>query len=313
MMRDMRSYRTIRNAFLAAAALSTLPSLIAQQENQDSSRTKAIALEQQNQNAQAQQIWEAIAKTDPQNAEAFAHLGLLEARQQHYDSAIDFYRRAAAINPDLPNLQMNLGLALFKIEQFPDAVKSLSSELEKHPGDPRLTILTGMAHYGMKDYLVAIPYLKRATERDPQSVSLRLTLAHSCLSSKQYQCVIEAHKEILALQAESPEADLLAAEAFDQLGDSAKAAAAIQAALSINPNVPNAHFALGYILWTQRKWTPAADAFQQELHIDPNHAQAQTWLADSQQRLHQTASNALPSPRPTSLQEMLESIESPTP
>ena len=98
----------------------------------------------------------------------------LKFAQEHYESAIDYYRQAIAINPNLPGLQMNLGLALFKVAQFPEAIKSFSSEIRKHPGDLRLTILLGMAHYGMKDYLVAIPYLKRATERDPQNVPLRI-------------------------------------------------------------------------------------------------------------------------------------------
>src|SRR5581483_11814347 len=70
-----------------------------------------------------------------------------------------------------------------------------------------------MAHYGMGDYLVAIPYLKQAAKMDPQSLPLRLTLAHSCLWSKQYQCVMDVYKEILALNAESAEADMLAGEA----------------------------------------------------------------------------------------------------
>ncbi len=181
-------------------------------------RSRAMALEQKGLNAEAEQIWSGIADADPQNAEALAHLGLLEARQEHYDKAIDYYRRAVAINPDLPGLQMNLGLTLFKAAQFPDAIKSFASEIRKHPGDQRLTILLGMAHYGMKDYLVAIPYLKRATERDPQSIALRLALAHSCLRSKQYQCVLNVHEEILALKPDSAEADMLAGEALDQMG-----------------------------------------------------------------------------------------------
>ena len=161
----------------------------------------------------------AIAKADPRDAEAYAHLGLLEARQEHYEAAIDYYRRALAINPDLPGLQMNLGLALFKVAQFPDAIKAFTSEIKRHPGDLRLTILLGMAHYGMKDYLVAIPYLQRAAEQDPQNVTLRMTLAQSCLWSKQYQCVLKVHKQLLALKAESAEADMLAGEALDQMGD----------------------------------------------------------------------------------------------
>jgi len=55
---------------------------------QDGSAQKALALERQGQNAEAEQAWQSIARSNPQNAEAFAHLGLIEARQEHYDDAI---------------------------------------------------------------------------------------------------------------------------------------------------------------------------------------------------------------------------------
>ena len=166
---------------------------------QANSRQKALALEQQGSNAESEQIWRSIAQQDPHDAEAFAHLGLLEVRQEHYDEAIANYRKAIAISPDAPGLQLNYGLALFKAGQFKESIKPFTAELRKHPGDQRLTILLGMAHYGMGDYLVAIPYLRQATEKDPQSLPLRLTLAHSCLWSKQYQCVLDVYKEILSL------------------------------------------------------------------------------------------------------------------
>jgi tetratricopeptide (TPR) repeat protein len=276
----MRSYPNLRFAFLVAALLTLIPVLIAQEQDQNNPRTKALTLEQQGQNAEAETAWIDIAKADPANAEALAHLGLREARQEHYPAAIDYYRRAASINPDLPGLQMNLGLALFKIDQFPDALKSFSSEFVKHPGDQRLTILIGMAHYGMKDYLVAIPYLKRATEHDTHSLSLRTTLAHSCMSSRQYQCVLKVQQEILDLKAQSAEMDMLAGEALDQLHDSAGAENAFRAAASINPNEPNVHFGLGYILWTQSKWAEATNEFQLELQHDPKHV-ARVYMLDS--------------------------------
>jgi tetratricopeptide (TPR) repeat protein len=266
---------------LIATALTVLPALMAQEQDRAQIRSNAIALEQQGLNAEAEQIWNAIAKADPRDAEALAHLGLLEARQEHYQSAIDDYRRAMAINPDLPGLQMNLGLALFKVAQFPDAIKSFSSEIKKHPSDLRLTILLGMAHYGMKDYLIAIPYLKRATESDRNNVALRLTLAHSCLRSKQYQCVLGTHQEILALSTASAEADMLAGEALDQMGDRAGAVKELRAAVVADPSQPNVHFGLGYLLWTENNWSEAANQFQLELQNDPGHLKASIYLADS--------------------------------
>jgi tetratricopeptide (TPR) repeat protein len=258
-----------------------MPVLVGQQEDRAQIRMRAIALEQQGLTAEAEQIWDGIANSDPRDAEALAHLGLLEARQEHYEAAIDYYRRAVAINPDLPGLQMNLGLALFKVAQFPAAMESFSSEIRKHPGDLRLTILLGMAHYGMKDYLVAIPYLQRATEHDPQSIPLRMVLAHSCMGSRQYQCVLSVHEQILALKGESAEADMLAAEAFDQMGNSAAAEKQLSKAAQINPKEPNVHFGLGYLSWKQGRWSDAAQEFQLELDNNPEHKISRIYLADA--------------------------------
>jgi Flp pilus assembly protein TadD len=123
--------------------------------------------------------------------------------------------------------------------------------------------------------------LKRATEQDLQNVTLRMTLAQSCMRSEQYQCVLDMHKEILALNAESAEADMLAGEALDHLGHSAEATKEFRSAIAKNPKEPNAHFGLGYLLWTQGKWAEAVSEFQLELQNDPRHARARIYLADS--------------------------------
>ena len=256
---------------------------------QGNTRQDALILEQQGKNEEAAQVWRGVVQSDPRNAEAFAHLGLLEARQEHYDKAISFYREALALSPEFPGLQMNLGLALFKTNQFQASIKPFTAELQKHPGDQRLTILLGMAHYGMGDYLVAIPYLRQAAEKDSQNLTLRLTLAHSCLWSKQYQCVLDAYKEILVLNAESSEADMLAGEALDAMGDTTKATEQFRAAVRANPKEPDVHFGLAYLLWTQSQYTEAATEFQAELDNDPAHLQARAYLGDCDVQLHDYA------------------------
>ena len=234
-------------AFLALAASCALA--------QGGPRAEALALEQQGRNAEAEEAWKTIAQADPSNPEAFAHIGLLESRQENYAGAIASYRKALQLAPAMQGLEMNLGLAYFKASQFPDAIKAFSAELQRQPPNSpaaeRLTILLGMAHFGLGDYFIAIPYLQRATQDDPQSLPLRLTLAHSCLWSKQYDCVMSVYKEILALNAESAEADMLAGEALDEKGDDAGAIQQFRDAAKANPKEPNVHFGLGYLLWKQ--------------------------------------------------------------
>ena len=107
------------------------------------------------------------------------------------------------------------------------------------------------------------PYLKQATAADPQNLPFRLALAHSCLWSKQYQCVLDVYHEILTLNAESAEADMLAGEAMDEMKDNAGAIAQFRAAVKADPRQTRmCTSASGYLLWGSCNYEEAAQEFQ---------------------------------------------------
>jgi len=248
-------------------------------------RETAITFEQAGKSAEAENAWRAVLKSQPMSAEAYAHLGFLEAQQQRYSQAIPLYRKALALDPRMPALRMNLGLALFKGGELKDAIRIFESLLKQQPASSlegqRLKTLIGMSHYGLSEYAAAVPYLKQATAEDPEDLPFRLLLAHSCLWSKQYQCVLDVYREILNLNAESAEADMLAGEAMDEMQDHAGATQQFRAAVKANPREPNVHFGLGYLLWTQGQYDEAILEFKAELANVPNNAQALTYLADT--------------------------------
>jgi tetratricopeptide (TPR) repeat protein len=245
----------------------------------------AFALEKQGRNAEAEAAWRALAEKNPSNPEPLAHIGFLEAREQHYAAAVSYYRKALALNPEMPGLRLNLGLALFKGGEYNEAIgvfePLLKGQPASSPESERLTLLLGMSHYGLGEYAAAAPYLKKASEQDPQNLTLLLTLAHSCLLSKRFPCVLDAYHRIVALNAESAEADMLVGEALDEMKDSAGATREFRAAVAANPKEPNVHFGLGYLLWTQKQYEEAAREFQAELDDTPGYTQAMLYLADS--------------------------------
>lgn len=249
----------------------------------------AYALEQQGKNAEAEAAWREFLKVHPSSADAYAHLGLLEARQEHYKEAAPLYRKALALNPAMPGLRLNLGLALFKSGALQEAVQTFTILLKSEPPSSaealRLITLTGLAYYGLGEYAAAVPYLKRATDADKQNLPFRLALAHSCLWSKQYQCVLDVYHEILTLNAESAEADMLAGEALDEMKDPAGAAQQFRAAVKADPREPNVHFGLAYLLWGMMQYDEAAKEFQAELANNPDNAQAMVYLADTDMKL----------------------------
>jgi tetratricopeptide (TPR) repeat protein len=252
---------------------------------QDPNRQRALALQQEGKNAEAEAAWRVFLKAHPNDPEPYAQLGILAARQQRYKEAAGLYRKALAMNPEVPGLRLNLGLALFKSEDLKDALsefeKCLKAAAPNSPELDRLNVLIGMSHYGLAQYPEAIPYLKQAAGKDTQNLTLRLALAHSCLWSKQYPCVMDTYKEILALDPESAEAYMIAGEALDEMKDNEGSTKMFRAAAKANPKEPNVHFGLGYLLWTQKIYAEAAMEFQAELANDPNHVQSLMYLGDT--------------------------------
>jgi tetratricopeptide (TPR) repeat protein len=235
----------------------------------------------------------ALSKAHPAYAEPCAQLGLLEARRGHYPQAIVYYRKALALKPAMPGLRLNLGLAFFKDGQYKEAIQTFTPLIRSHsessPEMQRLTVLVGMSHYGLGEYQAAVPYLKRAANRDGQNLSLLLTLAHSCLLSKQYQCVLDTYHRMVAQNADSAEADILVGEALDEMKDTIGATREFRAAVQANPKEPNAHFGLGYLLWTQRQYQEASQEFQAELENTPDYTQAMVYLADADIQMNRIA------------------------
>ena len=260
-------------------------------------RQSAIQMQEAGRFAEAANEWRIYLKTHPTSAEANADLGLVEARQEHYKEAIPPYRKALAIDPQRPEIRLNLGLAYFKSAAMKEAIETFTPLLKTYPADSpdhfRVATLIGMAHYASGNYSAAIPYMRAAADADPQNILYRFSLAQSCLNTKQYQCVLDEYQELLKLNAESAAADMLAGEAYDEMKNSAGAIQQFRAATKADPKWPNAHFGLGYLLWTQNQCEEASKEFQAELDIVPEDARAMTLLADCKVQIGQL-NEALP-------------------
>ena len=287
-------------AAVTVCALALVQALCGQSPNAlDPQRQTALTLEQQGKSVEAEAAWRAYLKTHPSSPEPYAHIGLLEAHQGHFKQAVPLYRAALRLGPEVAGLRLNLGLALFKDGDMKGAIAVFQRLLKNDPNSEQLNTLIGMSHYGLAEYAEATPFLRQAAAQDPPNLPLRLALAHSCLWSKQMECVLDVYKEILALNSESAEADMLAGEAMNGLKDNEGATKMFRAAIQANPKEPNAHFGLGYLLWMNKQFPEAAAEFQAELANDPGHLQASLYLADCDVQL-----NRLQDARP-----LLERIE----
>ena len=114
-----------------------------------------------------------------------------------------------------------------------------------------------------------------------RELELHQVLAQSCLWAKNYSCAQEQFRQLLQQNPDSAAAHMLLGQALDGLQRTHEAIAEFEAAAKVAPREePNVHFGLGYLHWRLRQYDEAKAEFEQELAIDPNHAQALAYLGD---------------------------------
>lgn len=88
---------------------------------------------------------------------ALANAGIEFSRRQHYQEAAGCYRKALSIEPTIPEIQLNLGLAEFKLGDFQAALGPLAATLAVDSGNIQARTLLGMSYYGAGLYSKALP------------------------------------------------------------------------------------------------------------------------------------------------------------
>jgi len=223
---------------------------------------------------------EALAARDRRDIPALANAGLDFSRKQRFKEAADCYRKALPIEPKIKELQLNLGLAEFKLGNFQAAVGPLSAAAAMDAESAQVHTLLGMSYYGAGQYAKATPELDRALAADPRNTQLHYVVAQSCLWSGKYDRALKEFEWLLREQPNSAATHMLMGEALDGLNREEDAITEFQAAAAAAPVTPEVHFGLGYLLWKAKRYNDAEGEFRLELAQDASHAQASAYLGD---------------------------------
>ena len=172
----------------------------------------AMAFEQQGSLAEAERTWRLITQNTPDDAAAFASLGLVLSKETKYEEAISAYKKALA---KLPGIQLNWGIAEFKQGHFHEAIAPLAGALAADPGSAQAGTLLGLSCYGAKQFAEASKYLAVVVKTQPSNTELRKVLAQSCLLAKNYSCAESEFRQIVQQNPDSASAHVLMGEALD--------------------------------------------------------------------------------------------------
>jgi tetratricopeptide (TPR) repeat protein len=206
-----------------------------------------------------------------------ADSGLALSHAGRFADAADCYRKALALKPRIPELQLNLALAEFKLGHFRQAIPILRDLATQNE---QAHTLLGMSYYGAEMYADAARTLEPVLADSPDNAELRYIVAQSYLWAADYRHALAEFERLVRDQPDSAGVHILLAQAQDGLGHPDEALHEMEAAARISPSEPNVYFGIGYLLWKVTRLEEAERAFRTELEHDANNAKACAWLGD---------------------------------
>jgi tetratricopeptide (TPR) repeat protein len=211
-------------------------------------------------------------------ARAYLNLGVMEAQAQRFDGAAELFEKAAAVDPDFPQVQHSLGVARFNAKQFDKAAEPLSRALASNPNDSSLKRMLALTWLDTRAYEKAAELLRDDPERRTNP-SLEFSYGLALVHSNRVAEAEAIFSRLLAQHGDSAEINVVLGQAHAQEGDFERAVQFLTRALALKPGVAEANASLGVIYLKQGRLDEAEKALRGELAVTPTDVKSQQNLA----------------------------------
>jgi tetratricopeptide (TPR) repeat protein len=204
---------------------------------------------------------------------SFNDLGTSEAIAKVYRSAEGHFQEAERWDPKIPGLYRNLGVAAYRLGDYPEAIRTLPLALAEKPSDSPLRAMLGLSYFASNrfaDAVKAFTPLGEAGMRDPVAgYAWADSLTQLGDLQQASRVLIEVQKNNLP-----PDTLLLVGQLWISIEDYAHAVATFQHALALNPSLLRAHYYEGVADLRWEHQTEAETQFEAELKLNPDDAEA---------------------------------------
>ena len=235
---------------------------------------------------------------DPQSPVSYAGLGEAYHFKNHESPdpqwtklAADNASKAVAMDGDLAEAHISLGLVKTEAGDLPGAVKEFQRAIQLDPKNPAPHRDLGIAYAseGKKDEAAA--QLQRALSLDPNDWRTYMEIGLEAYNTGHYQDAATNWEHVTRIEPDDVRALVNLGAVYHALGRDDDASSALQHALEIKPNA-DVYNNLGTIRYFQGKYDLAAAAFQKTVALNANDYNSWASLGDAYRQLHnQTTAN----------------------
>ncbi|MCX8123758.1 MAG: tetratricopeptide repeat protein [Spirochaetes bacterium] len=202
---------------------------------------------------------------------AYANMGNIRDDQHRYEDAINFYKKALAIDPKDSSTLYNLGIAYKHAGKLELAVAAFNDAAQYNPDNPKPRLAIADLYYE-KGYLdLALDEYIKVVRLWPNLQEAQFMLGMLYYNKGRNDYALEAFNRVIAINGNNEYAKkayinigIILSNAKDEK-QQAQAVQSLQKALLISPNEPEALLAMGTIAYNQHKYDKAIEIFYQVL------------------------------------------------
>ncbi|MCA9210962.1 MAG: tetratricopeptide repeat protein, partial [Planctomycetales bacterium] len=234
-------------------------------------------LQQQRRLAEAEQVYRQVLAAAPRSADAWCYLGMALHDQRRFGEAEQAYRQALSLKPQFPIAYNNLGNTLSAAGRFDEAEAACRTAIEQQPTYARAFSNLGAVLLKQRRADEAVEQIRQAVELNPNDPLSRKNLGAALVESNRPTEALPWLEQAAAALG-TAEAHKDWATALLRLGRLDEAIERYQAALRIDANYAEAHYALSLIRllrgdladgWRQYEWRWRRDGFAKPLTDRP--------------------------------------------
>ena len=218
----------------------------------------------------------ATGQSSEEQLERAFRAGQEAMKQGQFARAAEDFKKVLALDPNLVEAEVNLGLAYHSLFEYDLAVRNLTKALRERPNLLGPTVIVGMDYLKLGSFEKAIPYLQQALKLDPSNRDAAQALASSYLGQEDFRSAAEEFREMAAMDSDK-------AEAWFKLGHEyldLSARLAFRGA-RLYPESACGHRFLGDLLFQRNRWEDAVKEYQKALGADPAQAGLHTSIGQS--------------------------------
>ena len=203
-------------------------------------------------------------RIQPDMPELWANLGLMEQQAGDISGALQSFLHANRLNPSLYVPNLFLGNDYLRTDKAPQAISFLTKAEKINKTDPQAPLALGRAYYAVGKFTAAAQEFERATALDHKLGSAWFALGITRLN----QVEVDARKMSIENKS-SPFAGALYAESLEKQARFSEAASLYRSLLASQTQPPCIHSELGFSLLRHRDFSGAATEFASERAAHP--------------------------------------------